>query len=416
MKTVTTVIIGAGQAGLAMSHHLSRRSIDHVLLERGEVANSWRKERWDSLRLLTPNWLSRLPGYAYQGRNPDGYMNMPDTIAFLDEYARFTSAPVETDTNVTSVRPAEGGYIVATNRGDWFCSSLVLASGACNLASVPRIARDMPPGIQSVTPMDYRNPDQLDDGGVLVVGASATGVQLAEEIQASGRQVTLSAGEHVRVPRLYRGRDIKWWMDATGVLDTDYKEVDDVSRARRVSSLQLIGSPDRRTLDLNALGASGVEIVGRLAGFNEGRAQFSGSLANQCALADLKMNRLLDHIDEWALENGVSGQVEAPHRFAATRLPEKPKLVLDLAAAGIRTILWATGYKPDYSWLEAPVLDRKGRIRHDGGVVDTPGMANMYVLGLPFLRRRKSSLIDGVGDDARILADHLSASLYRKAA
>ncbi|NKB54797.1 MAG: pyridine nucleotide-disulfide oxidoreductase [Alphaproteobacteria bacterium] len=413
MKTVTTVIIGAGQSGLAMSKHLADRSIDHVLLERGEVANAWRTERWDSLRLLTPNWQSRLPGYAYSGDDPDGYMAMPEVTGFLQSYADTISAPVQTGTTVTSVRQTDGGYNVGTNRGDWRCPTLVLANGACGVAAVPKVADGLPPSVRSMTPLQYRNPRELDTGTVLVVGASATGVQLAQEIQASGRQVILSVGEHVRLPRLYRGRDIKWWMDVTGVMDMHYHEVDDIRRARRVPSLQLVGTPERATLDINTLRDSGVEIVGRLAGLRDGEAMFSGSLGNQCTLADLKMNRLLDTIDEWVSANARNDEFEPPHRFEPTQVATAPRLGMDLADGGVKTVVWATGYRPDYSWLDVPVFDRKGRIRHDGGVVDAPGL---YVMGLPFLRRRKSSFIDGAGDDARDLAAHLGASLHRPAA
>jgi putative flavoprotein involved in K+ transport len=410
---VTTVIIGAGQAGLAMSKHLADRSIDHVLIERGEVANAWRKERWDSLRLLTPNWQSRLPAYAYRGCDPDGYMDMPAVVRFLQGYADHIAAPIETGTTVTSVRQTECGYAVVTDRGTWHCQSLVLANGACTLASVPGIATDLPPAIRSMTPLQYRNPDELEDGGVMVVGASATGVQLAKEIQGSGRQVTLCVGEHVRMPRLYRGRDILWWMDVTGVMDTDLNAIDDINRARRVPSLQLVGTPERETLDINALRRAGVAIVGRVVGLRDGKAQFSGSLANQCALADLKMNRLLDSIDAWLFANDMDGGFAPPERFEPTRIDLGTPLALGLADAGIRTVIWATGFRPDYSWLEVPVFDRKGRIRHSGGVADAPGL---YVMGLPFLRRRKSSFIDGVGDDACDLADHLCANLRREAA
>jgi len=391
-----------------MSRCLSRRSIGHVVIERGEVANSWRTERWDSLRLLTPNWQSRLPGFGYQGDDPDGYRTIPETIGFIDSYARAIAAPVETNTTVTSVQSADTGYLVETNRGDWRCPTVVLATGACNIARIPALAAAVPPGIATLTPMSYRNPDQLADGGVLIVGASATGTQLADEIHRSGRPVTLAVGEHVRAPRVYRGKDIEWWMDAVGVLDERYDEVDDIVRARRVPSLQLAGSPTRATLDLNALTGIGVDIVGRLAGMKDGRAQFSGSLHNQCAMADLKMNRLLDTIDEWAAENGLDGEVEAPHRLAPTKVEASPPLGMDIAASGIRTIIWATGYRPDYSWLDVPVLDRKGQIRHDGGVVAAPGM---YLMGMQFLRRRKSALIDGAGDDARDLSAHLATYL-----
>ena len=387
-----------------MSRCLADRAIDHVVLERGEVANSWRTERWDSLRLLTPNWQSRLPGFGYEGDDPDGYRTMPEVIAFIDRYAEVISAPVETRTRVTSVADAEGGYRIETDKGGWRCRTVVLATGACNIPSVPKVAEAVPPGIATVTSMAYRNPDQLAEGGVLMVGASATGTQLADEIHRSGRPVTMAAGEHIRVPRVYRGKDIEWWMDKAGVQDERYDEVDDINRARRVPSLQLTGSDARATLDLNALTAIGVKLVGRLAGISDGKAQFSGSLRNVCALSDLKMNRLLNTIDEWATENGLDGEVEPPHRLPPTEVEESPPLVMDLAAAGIRTIVWATGYRPDLSWLQVPVLDRKGRIRHDGGVVEWPGL---YLMGMQFLRRRKSALIDGAGDDARDLSDHL---------
>jgi len=389
-----------------MSRCLADRGIDHVVLERGEVANSWRRERWDSLRLLTPNWQSRLPGFRYEGDDPDGYRTVPEVVAFIDRYARVIAAPVQTNTTVTSVRAADDGYLVATDQGDWSCRTLVLATGACNIADVPAVAAALPPSITTLTPIQYRNPGQVPDGGVLVVGASATGTQIAAELRRSGRPVTLAVGQHIRVPRVYRGRDISWWMDAAGVLDERYDQVDDVERVRRVPSLQLTGSPGRITLDLNALTAMGVKLVGRFAGINNGKAQFSGSLRNMCELSDLKMNRLLDTIDAWAMENGVDGEVDPPHRLAPTVVEESPPLVLDLGA--IKTVIWATGFRPDYSWLHAPVFDRKNRIQHDGGVARSPGL---YVMGLQFLRRRKSALIDGAAPDARDLSEHLKSYL-----
>jgi putative flavoprotein involved in K+ transport len=401
-------VIGAGHAGLAMSRCLAERSIDHVVLERGEVANTWRNERWDSLRLLTPNWQSRLPGFGYSGNDPDGYRTVPEVIRFIADYAKAISAPVETNTRVTSVRRTDTGYLVRTERGDWSCQAVVLASGACNTARVPAVADAVPSSIACLTAQQYRNPGQLADGSVLVVGASASGTQIASEIQRSGRPVYLSVGEHIRAPRMYRGKDIQWWMDAAGVHDERHDTVDDITRARRVPSLQLAGTPDRSTLDLNALTDIGVTLVGRLAGIANGKAQFAGSLRNMCALSDLKMGRLLDTIDAWARENGVDHTVEPPYRLPPTRIADSPPLGIDLAAGKIKTIVWATGYRPDYTWLDLPVLDRKGMVRHDGGVADLPGL---YLMGLHFMRRRKSSLIDGAGDDARELSDHLSSYL-----
>jgi len=406
--TVTTVVIGAGHAGLAASRCLTERSIDHLILERGEVANSWRRERWDSLRLLTPNWQSRLPGYRYEGTDPDGYMTMGEVIDFISRYGAVSNAPVRTHTTVTCVRRADGGYHVATSNGDLSCRTVVLASGACNVPSVPALRAAVPESIQSVTPFDYRNPDHLPAGGVLVVGASATGVQLADEIHRSGRPVTLSVGEHVRLPRTYRGHDVLWWMDASGVWNQRYDEIDDLTRARRLPSPQLVGTPARTTLDLNALSAVGVELVGRLSAIRDGRALFSGGLRNQFALADLKMERLLDTFDEWARTSGRDHDVVPPERFEATRAPSSSRLGLDLRNGEIRSIVWATGFRPEYGWLDVPVVDHKGYLRHNGGVVDAPGM---YALGLPLLRRRKSSFIHGAEDDAREVVDHLAAYL-----
>jgi putative flavoprotein involved in K+ transport len=413
-RRITTVIIGAGHAGLAMSRCLSERSIDHVVLERGEVANSWKTERWDSLRLLTPNWQSRLPGYGYEGNDPDGFRTMPETIAFIETYARLISAPVRTNTTVSAVRRTEDGYRVTTDHGEWDCETVVLASGACNTPVIPEIAKLVPSGVAQLTPMQYRNPSQLRDGGVLVVGASASGIQIADEIQRSGRQVTLAVGEHVRVPRIYRGKDIQWWMDAAGILDERYDQVDDIVRARNVASLQLAGSPDRRTIDLNSLTDLGVRLAGRLAGLADGKAQFSGSLRNKCELADLKLNRLLNSIDEWATAEGLDSRLPAPQRYEGTRVEASPPLMLDFARSGIQTVLWATGFRPDYSWLQVPVLDRKGYVQHDGGVVtDAPGL---YLIGMPFLRRRKSTLIDGAASDTRELSEHLVGRLKHKSA
>lgn len=410
-QAADVVVIGAGHNGLAMSHDLARRGIDHVVLERGEVANSWRTERWDSLRLLTPNWMCRLPGHRYEGDDPDGYMSVGEVVDFVSGYATRVSAPVLTDTAVQRVAPAEGGYRVSTPRGNWTCRAVVLASGAFNTPVVPRLAEGVPGGVDQWSAQTYRNPEQLARGGVLVVGASATGLQLAQEIQRSGRPVTLAVGEHVRLPRVYRGRDIQWWMLASGLLDQRIEDVDDPQRARRVPSPQLVGTPERATLDLNALRAQGVEIVGRLAGVRDGKAQFSGSLRNVCALADLKMNRLLDSIDEWAQQAGLANDAGVAERYAPTDVGASPRLGLALGA-DVRTVLWATGLRPDHSWLDMPVFDRKGRLKHDAGVVDAPGL---YVLGLPFLRRRKSSFMHGAEDDVCELAAHLAAHLDRTA-
>ena len=405
IERVTTVVVGAGHAGLAASRFLGDRSIDHVVLERGEVANSWRRERWDSLRLLTPNWQSRLPGLRYEGPDPDGYMTMGEVTEFIERFASLSRAPVRTGANVTSVRRTDDGYHVTTTVGELRCRTVVIASGACNQPSVPQFTDAVPASVEQLTPFDYRDPAKLPDGGVLVVGASATGVQLAAELQRSGRPVTLSVGEHVRLPRTYRGRDVLWWMDVSGLWDQRYDEVEDLARARRLPSPQLVGTPERTALDLNALAALGVELVGRWAMVRDGGALFSGGLRNVFSLADLKMRRLLDTFDEWARMSGRDAEVGPPERFPPTRVPSSTRLQLDLRSGEIRSIVWATGFRPDYGWLNVPVVDAKGQLRHEGGVVDSPGL---YALGLPVLRRRKSSFIYGIEDDARAVIDHLA--------
>jgi putative flavoprotein involved in K+ transport len=329
-------------------------------------------------------------------------MTAGEVAALITRFA--AGGPVRTGTDVTSVRRNGEGYHVTTNHGEIRSRAVVIASGACNAPAVPTVASGLPAGVEQVTAFDYRNPAQLPHGGVLVVGASATGVQLATELREADRPVVLSVGEHVRLPRTYRGRDVLWWMDTSGVWNQRYDELDDLQRARRLPSPQLVGSSKRMTLDLNALRAIGVELVGRLATFRDGWALFSGGLRNVCALADLKLERLLDTFDEWA---GTGDEAREP--LVATEVPRSTRLKLDLRSGEIRSVLWATGYRPDYRWLQVPVVDAKGHLRHDGGVVvESPGL---YALGLPVLRRRKSTFICGIEDDARDVIDHLNTYL-----
>jgi putative flavoprotein involved in K+ transport len=392
-----------------MSQRLTERSVDHVVLDRGETADSWRTKRWPGLRLLTPNWMLGLPGQPAQHSDPNGFLTAPEVADLLRRYARCVEAPVRPHTTVRSVQRACNGYEVRTDDGTWKSDAVVLATGASSVPVVPGSAATLPASVTKCTALDYRGPDSIPDGGVLVVGASATGVQLAGELRRAGRAVTLAVGEHVRLPRTYRGRDIFWWLHATGVLAERHDEVDDLARARRLPSPQLTGSGV--PVDLASLASDGVRLVGRLAAVDNGTARFSGTLRNVCALADLKMARFLMRADEWARDAGMNNDLAPPSRLERTPVPETPCLALDLVAAQVRTVVWATGFRPDYSWLDLPVLDQRGRLRHDGGAVtDAPGL---YALGLPLLRTRASTYIHGAAADTEALANELLARLRR---
>jgi putative flavoprotein involved in K+ transport len=331
-------------------------------------------------------------------------MSMPEVVGYLVGYARSFAAPVEERTSVVSVAPLGSGYCVATDRGVFEARSVVVATGYCDVPFVPHFAASLPGGVHQVVPMRYRNPEALPEVGVLVVGASSTGVQLADEIHASGRAVTLAVGRHLRLPRVYRGRDILWWLDAMGVFDETGAEVYDLELSRRQPSLQLVGRPD--TLDLKTLERRGVRLVGRALGAEGSTVRFDDDLVAHTAAADARLARLIARVDAFAAVSGLAAEVGPPEPFEPFLWPAEAPNAIDLHAEGIRTVVWATGFRRRYPWLEVPVLDSRGEIRHDGGVTPAPGL---YALGLNFLRRRKSSFIDGVGDDAAVLADHIAA-------
>lgn len=409
MQRIDTVIIGGGQAGLAMSRALTERGVEHVVLERGRVGERWRSERWDSLTLLTPRWLSRVSGWDAEdgGRDPHAFMDRMELIRYLDAFARFHGVPLRTGVRVLSVTPREpGSYRVETDGGAWWADRVVVATGQSQAAHVPELALGLDPGVHQVVPTDYRNPGQLPPGGVLVVGASATGIQLADEIHASGRPVTLAVGRHTRLPRSYRGRDILWWLHEMGVLDQRAHQVENLPASRDQPSMQLVGSPDRRTLDLAAALAAGIRLVGRAVGADGSRLTLSDDLVETLAGAEFKLAGLRLRIDRHIRERGLEGVVAPPDPFDPVPLSDAPG-TLDLRREGIRTVLWATGFRRSYPWLHVPVLDSRGEIRHTGGITPAPGL---YVLGLNFLRRRSSSFLAGVGKDAQELSDHIAAA------
>lgn len=401
MKT-RAVVVGAGPAGLAVSWHLSQQGIAHVVLERGRVAERWQSERWDSLRLLTPNRHARLPGWEYSGRDGDGFMAMSEVVEWLSTYAETFETPVLTGTLVVLARPTDHGFTIETETITFESEALVIATGG--EPSMPAWRSNLSPHIDQLHSSAYRNPGELTPGAVMVVGASASGIQIAAELIGAGRSVTVSVGSHTRLPRSYRGRDIHWWLDLSGKLDVTIDDVADIESARRSPSLQLVGSPEGRSLDLNSLSEAGVRLTGRAIGASGSTVGFASDLATNCAKADARQTRLLDEFDSIATAAGFDPNFPTPYRPVPTWVPTTPTSI-DLDMAGIGTVVWATGFEQSNPWLRVPALDDRGRIRHRGGVADWPGL---YAMGLPFMRRRRSTYLDGFDADASAVVSHLA--------
>ena len=407
MPTTHTLVIGAGQAGLAVSRSLADADVDHVVLERGRVAERWRSHRWEALRLLTPNWATRLPGWSYQGPHPDGYMTATELAGYLTDYAGSFAAPVHEHSPVRSLEPAEGGYAVWTDDARWRAANVVIATGWCDEPRVPVVAARLDRTIAQVTTSSYRNPDELPDGRVLVVGASATGVQLADELARAGRDVVLAVGRHSRLPRCYRGVDIWWWLDQIGTFARTIDQVSDPARSRREGSVQLAGRADRRDVDLPALQRLGVRLAGRLVGVENARAGFADDLPVTTAAADARLERILHQVDGHIRALGLAADVLPP---APRRPVNLTKLIdeVDLRDEQVGAVVWATGFTRPYPWLHVPVLDQRGEIAQRRGI--TPH-AGLYVLGQRFQHRGDSNFIDGVRHDAAHVARHIASRL-----
>lgn len=390
MLHTDTVVVGAGQAGLATSRLLVEAGRDHVVLERGRIGERWRSERWDSLRLLTPNWMTRLPHHVYDGDDPDGYMRAGELAERFAGYAASFDAPVHEEVAVRSVEPHDRGYVVETTAGRWSAANVVVATGWFSEPVVPPVAAALDRRVHQVHAARYRNPTSLPHGGVLVVGASSSGVQIAEELARAGRDVTVAVGSHARLPRRYRDRDVLWWLDRVGVLDDP--PVDD-ERARRQPSLQIAGRPAEAGLDV--LARLGVRVTGRLVGGAGQRVAFADDLHASVAAADRRMLRLLDRVDACC---GGTGDRPSP-----LVLPVAPRHG-HLAAEGIRSVVWATGLRPAFPWLHVPVLDADGALVHRRGVTAFPGL---YGVGMRWQTRRSSTFVDGVRHDARAVVRHL---------
>jgi putative flavoprotein involved in K+ transport len=398
MKTTGTVIIGAGQAGLALSHYLSRARFDHVVLDRGRIGERWRSERWESLRLLTPNWLNRLPGSApHADRN--GFLSGSAFARYLEGYARSFSAPLQEGVSVLEVASAKRGFTVDTDSETWRATNVVIATGYADQPRLPAVAPAAPARIVQLHSSRYRSADRLPPGGVLIVGSGPSGQQLAAELRRSGRDVTLAVGRHARSPRRYRGSDIWAWFARTGRLDQTLEDVPYERDPALSPSLVLSGAHGGEHLDLATLSALGVVVTGRLKGFNGRYAVFADDLEPTVREADEKMSRMLARIDRRIAEAG-SDDPPAAEPIPVQTLPRAPR-VLDLEHANVSTLIWATGYRRSYPWLNVDVLDAEGEIANCRGVTAVRGL---YALGLRFQHRRKSHFIGGVGDDAGFIA------------
>jgi putative flavoprotein involved in K+ transport len=403
MNAVDTVVIGAGHAGLAMSAHLAARGRDHVVLDRGRTAERWRSERWDSLRLLTPNWMTRLPGYDYRDPDPDGYMTAAELAGLLNRYAAALRLPVMENTAVRVVEAADAGYRIVTDGDTWSAANVVIATGACDAPAVPAIAAGLHPAFTQIPTSAYRNPAQLPPGGVLVVGASASGLQIADELRSAGREVVLATGSHTRLPRRYRGMDVMWWLEAIGALDRSVDDMPDPVRARREPSLQLVGRPDAADLDLGTVNAAGVQVTGRLTALDGAVAHFDRSLAATVAFADERLRRLLDRIDDFATATGLDGEVGEPDPPAPLDLADGIDRI-DLGKTGVRTVVWATGFRQDHHWLPAAALDEHGEVQQRYGATPLPGL---FTVAQRFQTRRNSTFLGGSRHDAALVATHL---------
>ena len=399
MPTTSVVVIGAGQAGLAVSRVLTDLAIEHVVLERGTVADRWRTRGWDSLTLLTPRWLSRLPRWRWAGSDPHGYMTRAEIVDYLSGYAASFAAPVAEHAEVLDVRAADDGFAVTSTAGRWTAPDVVVATGHCALPYVPVAGADLAPGVRQLSADEYRNPASLPEGRVLVVGASAGGAQIADELREAGRDVLLAVGRHTRLPRRYRGHDVLAWLSAIGVLDRVRASLPDPDVPPEEPSLQLVGRSDHRDVDLASLQRRGVTLTGRLLGAAGTRLWFADDLAETTTAADATLARLLRRVDV------LADRVCAPPAAAPIRpvRADRAPLVVD---GGIAAVVWATGYRRHHPWLRLPVLDAHGDIVHDGGRARVPGL---HVVGTPWQSRRSSATLDGVRHDALAVGTAIAA-------
>ena len=403
IEEVDTLVVGAGQAGVALSEHLSGCDVPHLILERHRIAERWRSERWDSLVANGPAWHDRFPGMVFPGGDPDAFISKEEVADYFVAYAEKIAAPIRCGVEVKEVRRIAGrpGFRVETSEGVIEAQSVVAATGPFQRPVIPRIVPEDAPILQMHS-NSYRNPTQLPDGAVLVVGAGSSGVQIADELARAGKHVYLSVGPHDRPPRAYRGRDFCWWLGVLGKWDAETP----AAGAEHVT-IAVSGARGGETIDFRRLATQGITLVGMARAYDNGTLTFAPDLADNIARGDANYLSLLDEADDYVRRNGLDLSEEPSARMIGEDPPcvADPILRLDLAGAGITSIIWATGYAVDYGWLKVDAFDERGRPRHQRGVSVEPGL---YFLGLPWQSRRGSSFIWGVWHDAKHLADRIS--------
>lgn len=400
-ETIDTLVIGGGQAGLTMSHRLKQRGLAHLVLERARIAERWRSERWDELKFQFPNWSVRLPEFPFPHDDADAFSDTGAIVRYLEAYAEFVAPPIRCGVAVTRLSQREGRFVAETTDGTISAKNVVVATGPYQRNIVPDVLHDHP--VFQVHAADYRNPEQLPPGAVLVAGAGASGAQIAEELQRAGRRIYLSISRHRRLPRRYRGRDLMWWL-AEMRLDQMTPEERGSARLGPVIS----GAYGGRTIDFRNFAADGMILIGRIEAAQDGVLEIAPGLAESLHDGDLVYSTFLDTVDAYVKRRGL----DLPEDLDARTIVADPPCVtapltrLDLAAEGISSVIWATGYGVDFGWIDVPVLDERGDAVHHNGVSEVPGL---YFLGLQWLSRMSSSFLSGVGDDAAVLAEHIAA-------
>ncbi|WP_315530539.1 NAD(P)/FAD-dependent oxidoreductase [Delftia acidovorans] len=408
IQTINTLVVGAGQAGIAASEHLSQLGVEHLVLERQRIAQAWRTGRWDSLVANGPAWHDRFPGLEFKG-DRDGFPGKDEVADYFEDYVRQIKAPVRTGVEVRRVTRNQGrpGFTVETSEGVIEARNVIAATGPFQVPVIPPIAPAAPAapadgGLLQIHSAHYHRPAQLPEGAVLVVGAGSSGVQIADELQRAGRKVFLSVGAHDRPPRAYRGRDFCWWLGVLGEWDAAIAKP-----GREHVTIAVSGARGGHTVDFRALGHQGITLVGLTESFADGWVRFRDDLAENIANGDANYLAMLDAADDYIRRNGLDlpEEPEARRRLPDPECMTHPLRELDLAAAGITSIIWATGYRVDFSWLQVDSFEPGGKPRHHRGVGHEPGI---YFLGLPWLSRRGSSFIWGVWHDAKFVADHIA--------